>query len=191
MSKNLDSSFRSSRSGTNKIPNLPTGFSGSRYLDLNGDQYSTIGSSPGKKISRLSLAPRSPNFTEHTGILQLDDGSPTNQQNAEDIRRDLQDLESTRSITKFLEDRVLGKSNPISRCMVAGIATAYRWASWVWYHGWTFFDTFIVVCSFVDIIWLLAYAGASDELGAIASFRMLRIMRVFRTVKLLRYLLDM
>ena len=120
-------------------------------------------------MSHLSLAkspsPR-PSYctTEHGGILHMDrdDGSPTQQQNAKDIRRELLDLQSTRSITRFLEEKVLGNSNHFSRFLVAAIATIYRWLSWSCYHGWTFFDTFIVVCSFIDIIWLLVCAGATD-----------------------------
>lgn len=52
--------------------------------------------------------------------------------------------------------------------------------------SWNIFDTFIVICSFVDIIVLLRYDN-QDQIGTIAMFRMLRIIRVFRTVKLLRY----
>ncbi|CAD7970565.1 unnamed protein product [Amoebophrya sp. A120] len=58
-------------------------------------------------------------------------------------------------------------------------------------NAWTVFDTFIVLCSFVDLLVLLTTCSSStscrDDLSSIAIFRLLRIMRVFRTVKLLRY----
>ncbi|CAD7946373.1 unnamed protein product [Amoebophrya sp. A25] len=83
---------------------------------------------------------------------------------------------ATRSVS--LSHRLWDASRPYRKQVAAAFGLLMR-------HAWTIFDTFIIVCSFLDLLVLLLYG--KDEIGTIVIFRLLRVMRVFRTVKLLRY----
>ena len=86
---------------------------------------------------------------------------------------------SSSSTTLLVYAKVRNASRPYFNVAIQGV-------SWLAKHSWTIFDTFIVVCSFLDLLVLFFYG--KDEIGTIVIFRLLRVMRVFRTVKLLRYL---
>ena len=58
------------------------------------------------------------------------------------------------------------------------------------YYSWLALDFFLVVISVIDA-WIFQLLLAEESLANVSSFRMLRLLRVFRSVKLIRYYPDL
>eukprot|EP00392_Amoebophrya_sp_AT5.2_P018342 g18858.t1 len=58
------------------------------------------------------------------------------------------------------------------------------------YYSWLALDFFLVIISVIDA-WIFQLLLAEESLANVSSFRMLRLLRVFRSVKLIRYYPDL